>query len=110
MTVNKSKSVTILIVIFSLNNCLAQNSVSNKELQSIATIQLPNVGGRIDHLTYNARNQTIFVAAPGNNTVDVVDLKSQKVIHTIKNHHEPQGIKYIPENNVISSRMGRMGM
>ena len=45
----------------------------------------------------------------GNNTVEVVDLKSKKVIHTIKGLHEPQGIKYIPENNVIFVANGENG-
>jgi YVTN family beta-propeller protein len=67
----------------------------------IATIQLPNVSGQIDHLAYVNKNQTVFVAALGNNTVEVVDLKTKKVIQNIKGLHEPQGIKYIPENNTV---------
>lgn len=109
MTMNKLKAVVILIVIFSLNNCLAQNSVSNKELQLVASIQLPNVSGRIDHLAFDSKNQTIFVASLGNNTIEVVDLKSKKVIHTIKGLHEPQGIKYIPENNIVFVANGENG-
>ena len=101
--------VTLLIIAFSLNNCIAQNSVSNKELQLVAIIQLSNVSGRIDHLAFDSRNQTIFVAALGNNTVEVVDLKANKVIHTIKGLHEPQGIKYIPENNVVFVANGENG-
>jgi YVTN family beta-propeller protein len=109
MTMNKLKAVTLLIVGFSLNNCLAQNSVTYKGLQLVASIQLPNVSGRIDHLAYDSKNQTIFVAALGNNTVEVVDLKSKKVIHTIKGLHEPQGIKYIPESNTIFVANGENG-
>jgi YVTN family beta-propeller protein len=75
----------------------------------VNSIQLPNVSGRIDHLAYNNKNQTVFVAALGNNTVEVVDLKSKKVIHTIKGLHEPQGIKYLPENNVIFVANGDNG-
>jgi YVTN family beta-propeller protein len=89
--------------------CQAQTSFQNDPLKLTATILLPNVSGRIDHLAYDNRNQTVFVAALGNNTVEVVDLKSRKVIHTIKNLHEPQGIKYIPENNVIFVANGENG-
>ena len=99
----------ILFIIFSLNNCLAQNSLSNKELQLVASIQLPNVSGRIDHLAFDSKNQTIFVAALGNNTVEVVDLKSGKVIQTIKGLHEPQGIKYIPGSNTVFVANGENG-
>jgi YVTN family beta-propeller protein len=106
---NKVKAIAILFITFSLNNCLAQTTVTNKGLQLIAIIQLPNVSGRIDHLAFDSRNQTIFIAALGNNTVEVVDLKSKKVIHTIKGLHEPQGIKYILENNIVFVANGENG-
>jgi YVTN family beta-propeller protein len=86
---NKIKAIAILVIIVYVNNCFAQNTVSNKELHLVTTIQLPNVSGRIDHLAFDTKNQTIFVAALGNNTVEVVDLKSRKVIQTIKGQHEP---------------------
>jgi DNA-binding beta-propeller fold protein YncE len=101
MTMNILKAITILVVTLFLNNCLAQNSVSNKELHLVGTVQLPNVNGRIDHLAFDYKNQTIFIAALGNNTVEVVDLKAKKVIQTIKGLHEPQGIRYIPESNTV---------
>jgi YVTN family beta-propeller protein len=106
---NKLKAVAILIITFSLNNCFAQTTVTNKGLQLVASIQLPNVNGRIDHLAFDSKNQTIFVAALGNNTVEVVDLKNKKVIHTIQGLHEPQGIKYIPENNIVFVANGENG-
>jgi YVTN family beta-propeller protein len=85
------------------------STASGQSIEFVNSIQLPDVSGRIDHLSYDSRNQTVFVAALGNNTVEVVDLKSKKVIHTIKNLHEPQGIKYIPENNVIFVANGENG-
>ena len=97
----KMKAIVILVIIVSVNSCFAQNTASNKELHLVATIQLPNVSGRIDHLAFDTKNQTIFLAALGNNTVEVVDIKSKKVIQTIKGQHEPQGIKYISENNTV---------
>jgi len=106
---NKLKAISILIITFYLNNCLAQTSASDQSLELVTSIQLPNVSGRIDHLAYDSKNQTVFVAALGNNTVEVVDMKSKKVIHTIKDLHEPQGIKYLPENNVIFVANGENG-
>jgi hypothetical protein len=38
------------------------------------TILLPDVQGRIDHLSLDVKNQRLFVAALGNNTVEVVDV------------------------------------
>jgi hypothetical protein len=44
----------------------------------VTTIPLSNVSGRIDHLSFNSKQQIVFVAALGNNTVEVVDLKNKK--------------------------------
>lgn len=45
-------------------------------LALVGTIDLPRVEGRIDHLAFDAATQRLFVAALGNNTVEVLDLKS----------------------------------
>lgn len=40
------------------------------------SIPLEKVEGRIDHMTADVAGQRVFVAALGNNTVEVVDLKA----------------------------------
>ena len=62
------------------------------------TIPLPDVKGRVDHLAFDVDNDRLFVAALGNNTVEVIDVKSGKVIRTIGGLAEPQGVIYQPEN------------
>lgn len=61
------------------------------------TIPLPEVQGRIDHLAVDLAGERLFVAALGNNTLEVIDLKEGKRIHTIKGLKEPQGVLYLPE-------------
>lgn len=61
------------------------------------TILLPGVEGRIDHFSLDADGERLFVAALGNNTVEVIDLKAGKVIRSISGFPEPQGILYLPE-------------
>lgn len=56
------------------------------------TIPLEAVGGRIDHMAVDLDKQRLLVAELGNNTVDVIDLKTQRAIHRIKGLHEPQGV------------------
>lgn len=90
------------------NGCKAQNQSSS--LQLIATVPLPEVRGRIDHLSYNNEQQIIYVAALGNNTIEAVDLKNKKIIHTIKDLNEPQGVVYIPESNSIFVANGDNGV
>ena len=59
------------------------------------TIALPGVEGRIDHLTYDAAGERLFVCALGNNTVEVIDLRRGERIHSITGLGSPQGIAYV---------------
>lgn len=58
-------------------------------------IELPDVKGRIDHFGIDADGQRLFVAALGNNTVEVIDLKSNKHVRSLKGFAEPQGIQLV---------------
>jgi DNA-binding beta-propeller fold protein YncE len=62
-------------------------------------IPLPNVNGRIDHLSVDVRGQRLFVAAVDNHTVEVIDLKSGRRVHTITDLAEPQGVFYDAATN-----------
>lgn len=105
------KIISIPFVVFSLWNvgCTAQSPTENNFLKLVATISLPDVSGRIDHLAFDPDHQTVFVAALGNNTVEVVDLKNNKVIHSIRNLDEPQGIAFIPESKCLIVANGGNG-
>ena len=73
------------------------------------TIALPNVEGRIDHLAVDLKGPRLFVAALGNNTVEVIDLRAGKRVHTITGLHEPQGVGFIPESNQLFVANGKGG-
>jgi YVTN family beta-propeller protein len=70
---------------------------SNEPLRLEKTIPLPNVQGRIDHMSIDVKNQRLFVAALGNNTVEVIDIEHGKRIHTISGLREPQGVLYLSD-------------
>jgi YVTN family beta-propeller protein len=74
-----------------------------------ATIPLPDVSGRIDHLAVDLPRGRLFVAELGNGTVDVVDLASRKVIHRITGLKEPQGIAYEPKTDLLAVASGGDG-
>jgi len=65
------------------------------------TIPLTDVQGRIDHLSVDLNGQRLFVAALGNNTVEVIDIKRAKRLHTIAGLGEPQGVLYVPGANIL---------
>jgi DNA-binding beta-propeller fold protein YncE len=66
-----------------------------------ATIALPSVKGRIDHIGVDLKQQRLFVAALGNDTLEVVDLKSNRRERSLDGFGEPQGVLYLPEFNRI---------
>jgi DNA-binding beta-propeller fold protein YncE len=53
---------------------------------------LPGVEGRIDHLAFDGSTQRLYVAALGNNTVEVLDLKAGTHVRSLPGFREPQGI------------------
>ncbi len=75
-------------------------------LRPAKPIPLPGVQGRIDHLSADVKGQRLFVAALGNNTVEVIDLKAGKVSNSIKGFRAPQGIVYDGVSNrlIVASR------
>ena len=82
---------------------------ANGIMRLIQTIPLPNVSGRIDHLAIDVKGNRLFVAALGNNTVEVLDLNKGKVIHSIPGLDEPQGILFIPGLNKLFVANGGNG-
>jgi len=74
---------------------------SNEPLRLEKTILLPDVKGRIDHMSIDVKNQRLFMAALGNNTVEVIDVAHGKRIHSIPGLHEPQGVLYLPDVNKL---------
>src|SRR5438093_4867025 len=70
-------------------------------LRLVQTFPLPNVEGRIEHMAVDVKVQRLFIAALGNNTVEVLDLRAGKRIRSITGLHEPQGVGFISEFNKI---------
>ena len=78
-------------------------------LQFKKKIPLPGVTGRIDHMDFDARNQRLFVCALGNNTLEIIDINSGKILKSIGGLSEPQGVAYVPEYNKIYVNNGGNG-
>lgn len=66
-------------------------------LRLFRTIPMPNVEGRIDHMAADLEHRRLFVAALGNNTLEVLDLQAARVVQTVTELREPQGVAYVPE-------------
>ena len=84
----------VLMILFAFA-ALAWGQVT-QPLRLEKTIDLPEVQGRIDHLSVDVKGQRLFVSALGNNTVEIIDLKAGKRLKTISGLQEPQGVLYVP--------------
>lgn len=88
------------------NEIIANEDQHSTELNSaslglVQTIPLSHVSGRIDHMDIDISGQRLFVAELGNDSVDVIDLKTGKRIISINGLHEPQGIAYVQDVNKV---------
>ncbi len=71
--------------------------VGQSPLVLVQHIPLSNVNGRIDHMAVDRDQQRLYVAALGNNTVEVIDLHTGQRSTSLSGVHEPQGIAVAPE-------------
>lgn len=85
---------TLFIVFLACSSALSQDTPA---LKLTKVIPLPNVAGRIDHMDIDSNTGRVFVAALGNNTVEVVGLREGRVLRTLKGFHEPQGVLYLAD-------------
>jgi len=70
-------------------------------LQETQRIELPGVQGRVDHMAVDLPTRRLFVAALGNNTVEVIDLQTNRVIKSLAGLREPQGLLLVPETRQL---------
>jgi len=96
-----------LMVVFTA--CKGQTNFGTDKLKLEKVIEMPGVSGRIDHMAINLKEQKIYVAALGNNSIEVIDLRKGTIEHSIKELDEPQGVAYIPEHNEIAVANGSNG-
>lgn len=92
------KKGILISIIFSLH-CYVLFSENNPPLQLISKINLKDVRGRLDHMALDLKKQRLFIAELGNNTVEVVDLKTNSRLILLPGFAHPQGILLLPEMN-----------
>ena len=98
MTIGRIE-IGLLFILFSSAILASAQAVQPLHLEK--TIELPDVQGRIDHLSIDVKGERLLVSALGNNTVEVIDLKAGKRADTIPGLQEPQGVLYVPAANRV---------
>jgi hypothetical protein len=80
------------------------------ELELVQKIPLKGKPGGLDHLALDAKRERLFVANKSNNTLDVVDLKTGKLIEQKPNQTAIQGIAYVPDFDRVFVGLGSNGL
>jgi len=80
---------------------------ADEPLSLVHTIDLPRVEGRIDHLAFDPVTERLYVAALGNNTVEVLDIKAGTHLKTLTGFREPQGVAVLSDSNRVAVANGQ---
>lgn len=99
------KTGCLLIVVLIIANPVPMLPQDSSGIRLINTIPLPDVKGRIDHMDFDVKRDRLFVAALGNNTVEVINVRRGVHMRSITGIREPQGVAFLPETDrlVVSS-------
>jgi WD40 repeat protein len=108
------KTLAAVLVAFAMFSAIGltqdQSATFEKSaLHLVQEIPLPNVQGRIDHFSFDAKRKRVIAAALGNNTVEVVDTFAGRDIKSIEGASEPQGVAYVEEFNKLFVANGEDG-
>lgn len=87
----------------------ARGAQAPAPLRQIASIPLPHVSGRIDHLAFDGPRRHLFVAALGHGSVEVVDTAKNVHVRSLADFHEPQGIAVVPDSSGVAVANGGTG-
>src|SRR6266566_7474752 len=99
-------TLIFLSALFVSGAVLAQQSPA---LSPKSPIILTKVEGRMDHLGIDVKGQRLFATAFDNHTLEVIDLKTGRQVHTITDLNEPQGSFYDAVNNRLFEANGGDG-
>jgi hypothetical protein len=94
----KCSSVFFLTLL--LSSLVPAHSQESRSLVLSQTITVPSVQGGFNHMSVDAEHMRLFAAAPTNNTLEIVDLKTGKPWRTLEGG-KPAAVRYAPEFNQL---------
>jgi DNA-binding beta-propeller fold protein YncE len=92
---------TALLLLLPAGWWLPQNTAASDsaKLTLVKSIPLPKVSGRIDHFSFDSKNNRLLVAALGNDTLEIIDAEKGVVVHEVSGFSHPQGVGFDPDSN-----------
>lgn len=84
---------------------------AQQPLSLVQSIEMPEVpaGPYADHMAIDLKGQRLFTTPQANKAVDVLDLKTGKVLHTISGFGNPHAILYRADRNRLFVTDGGVG-
>src|SRR5215217_6560143 len=78
-------------------------------LRHVQTVDLAGVEGRFDHFAADVKGNRLFLAALGNNTLEVIDSATGKRAGSVEGLHKPTGVAFLPDSNRVAVAGGDDG-
>jgi hypothetical protein len=78
-------------------------------LRQAGSIPLAGIDGRIDNLDIDVAAKRLYVAALGNNSIEVVDLAAQKTIKSVPGFSAPQSVRILTGHDHLVAANGTSG-
>ena len=94
-------------VLLFLIAAMMRPGAAQEPLAFVRSIELPGVEGRIDHLAFDPATRRLYVAALGNNTVEVLDMKAGTHLEGLPGFREPQGIALATDSRIVAVANGQ---
>jgi hypothetical protein len=89
--------------------CLAAAAPA-AELELVQTIVSKGKAGGLDHVAIDAKRDRLFLANKANNTLDIIDLKTGKLLEQKSNQTAIQGVCYAPDIDLVFVALGTGGL
>ena len=98
-----------LVAAVTVTACQRTEAQRPSALRQVATIPLADVKGRIDHFAFDSTTGRLFVAALGNNTLEVLDTARNVHLRSLRGFHEPQGVAFVGDLGAVAVANGDTG-
>jgi DNA-binding beta-propeller fold protein YncE len=98
---------TLVTALLFATSLAASSQTSSLTLSQ--TIPLPGVAGKFDHFAIDEPGHRLFVAATGNHSVEVIDLKTAKVEQSIAGLGKPHGLVWVQATASLYVADGSLG-
>jgi DNA-binding beta-propeller fold protein YncE len=98
----KMKNVALMFVSTLLLFAPNARGQADEPLKLSQTIPLPGLhDGDFDHFTLDGAGQRLFLAAEQNSAIEVIDLRTNKLVHTIIGAKAPHSMAYNPDSKKL---------